>query len=108
MHKSNFSVDTNGNDDAASITGMRSPVQPNTPSDIPTIRISSESSRRTDDAAPEASRGSEEQHVEIPDLEKPEIARADDDGGPLPLDDELASAFASKRLCERWLDNLFL
>jgi hypothetical protein len=49
LHKTSASVDLNGQDDNASTTAMRSPApdrtQPDTPAEIPTIRISSESTR---------------------------------------------------------------
>lgn len=81
-HKHTASVD-----DAASIHAIRSA----TPSDIPTIRISSESNR-TPTSAP------------VP-LEKPEQSQAEVGDGE---GDGEISAFSNKRLCERWLDNLFL
>jgi hypothetical protein len=71
LHKTSNSID-----DSASITAMRSP----TPSEIPTIRISSESARH----APA----------------KPETAQTGEENG---LDGEDVSAFSNKRLCERWL-----
>jgi hypothetical protein len=76
LHKTTASID-----DTSSITAMRSP----TPSEIPTIRISSESTREV--------------------LPKPEVAQTgDDQGSPMALDgDEEISAFSNKRLCERWL-----
>lgn len=63
-------------DDNASTVGIRSPL---TPSEIPTIRISSESTREPNG------------HVEV---RQPETAQATEE----PL-----SAFSNKRLCERWL-----
>jgi hypothetical protein len=62
-----------------------------TPSDIPTIRISSESNR-TPNVVP------------VP-LEKPETSQGEVEAGD---DGDGISAFSNKRLCERWLDNLFL
>jgi hypothetical protein len=90
--------------DDASTTAIRSPAepstQPNTPSDIPTIRISSESDRVRPNGKHE------------PVLEKPELAQANENpGSPMPMTangEEVVSAFSNKRLCERWLDNLFL
>jgi hypothetical protein len=119
-HKTNASIDVNGVAvDAASITGMRSPGA------IPTIRISSESSRgkpngghstkpssSTIPETHEAESDSKEEMEAVPELTKPELtqARADPDSSlhPKPDDEELVSAFSNKRLCERWLDNLFL
>ncbi len=78
LHKTTTSEDL----DNASTVGIRSP--PLTP-DIPTIRISSESTRANG-------------HV----IEKPETAQASDPGSPM-MGDEQLSAFSNKRLCERWL-----
>jgi hypothetical protein len=73
LHKTTASID-----DGSSITAIRSP----TPSEIPTIRISSESTREV--------------------VPKPEVAQAGDDpGSPNALEE--ISAFSNKRLCERWL-----
>jgi hypothetical protein len=98
LHK-NTTNELDATDDA-STTAIRSPAepstQPNTPSDIPTIRISSESDRVRHE----------------PVLEKPELAQANENpGSPMPMTangEEVVSAFSNKRLCERWLDNLFL
>lgn len=77
-------------DDAASTHAIRTA----TPSaEIPTIRISSESNR-TPNAIPT-------------ELEKPETAQGTGEGMEVNGDGEI-SAFSNKRLCERWLDNLFL
>jgi hypothetical protein len=86
LHKSGASVDEAAED--ASVTAIHSPA---TPSDIPTIRISSESDRGKPNGNPI--------------LEKPEIAQAEGPDSPIKVD---GSAFSNKRLCERWLDNLFL
>jgi len=88
------SVDGEANghaDDDASTAALRSP--PLTPSEIPTIRISSESTREPNG-----------HHVEVK-LEKPETAQSSEEpGSPLGLNgEESLSAFSNKRLCERWL-----
>lgn len=149
LHKTTASVDMDGGadgqgdaDDGASTRGVRSPVPPATPSDIPTIRISSESTRipqhharggsvvgqssslngngqvieeeKDGDVEGDEEQGDEKSEggVEVPDLEKPETAQsADDSGAAMGMQgegEEVVSAFSNKRLCERWLDNLFL
>lgn len=116
LHKTSASVDQNGQEDNASTTAMRSPKinntrGPDTPSDIPTIRISSESTRGQ---APNHANGnghgdpngrtrSGEEGVEVPDLEKPETARSNEDQEGEQDSAEYVSAFSNKRLCERWL-----
>jgi hypothetical protein len=105
LHKNTTELDAAADD--ASTTAIRSPAQPNTqpstqpntPSDIPTIRISSESDRVRPNGKHE------------PVLEKPELAQANESpSSPMPManGEEVVSAFSNKRLCERWLDNLFL
>ncbi|ORX38429.1 Chs5p-Arf1p-binding proteins-domain-containing protein [Kockovaella imperatae] len=80
MHKSGTSVDLNGAaEDDASITGIR--TSSNSDSEIPTIRISTESARTPATA----------------------LTQTKDEAAESPV-----SAFSNKRLCERWLDNLFL
>ncbi|KAK4689842.1 hypothetical protein P7C73_g263, partial [Tremellales sp. Uapishka_1] len=93
LHKTSGSVD-----DISSVAGTKSPPRtPATPSDIPTIRISSESDRSKPNG-------------KVPVLEKPEMAQAmAEPGSPLAMktdDDEEfeASTFSNKRLCERWLE----
>ena len=106
LQKTSASVDMNGQDDEASTTALRSPQEayayPITP-DIPTIRISSESTRGQTNGVAKG----KEKNVQIPDLEKPETAQATDESGPsMPIkdgEDEVLSAFSNKRLCERWL-----
>jgi hypothetical protein len=107
LHKTTASVDLNGHDEQSSTAAGRSPnAQPlsATSSDIPTIRISSESNRlqRNGDG-----HGGD---VNVPDLEKPGTARsqAKEDASPgVSIDqqegEEIVSAFSNKRLCERWL-----
>jgi len=110
LHKTTASVDLNGHDDNASTAALRSPnEQPlsATSSDIPTIRISSESNRlqRNGDG-----RGEDAGDMNVPNLEKPETARSQpkEDVSPgVSVDqqegEEFVSAFSNKRLCERWL-----
>jgi hypothetical protein len=83
------------------------------PAEIPTIRISTESARtpmghaRVPTSASVATNGTIEaipEDEEVPAVEKPETAHAEVADGV----DEETSAFSNKRLCERWLDNLFL
>lgn len=95
LHKTTASEDLDGEvnghaDDDASTAALRSP--PLTPSEIPTIRISSESTREPNG------------HVDVK-LEKPETAQSSEDpGSPLAMNgEESLSAFSNKRLCERWL-----
>ncbi|WVQ95035.1 hypothetical protein IAU59_002127 [Kwoniella sp. CBS 9459] len=128
MHKTAPSVDANGHaDDDASTAGMRASSDrgPNTPSEIPTIRISTESARTPNGTthnrglSSSTNHGEERPHME-PVLEKPEIAQTSEEpGSPLAMkgeeqseeegdESDSPSAFANKRLCERWLDNLFL
>lgn len=86
---------------------------------IPTIRISAESTRkRDDDEASEASsvNGEAKQNgVDLGDtLEKPVQAAAGEAGEgaqhepPSPNAASESFSFSNKRLCERWLDNLFM
>ncbi|KIR98993.1 ChAPs family protein [Cryptococcus deuterogattii 2001/935-1] len=113
LHKTNVSVDMNGEaGDGASLAGLKrtSSEGVNTPSDIPTIRISSESMRTPNTAS--GTGFSEKPGTRKPALEKPETAQANEDpNSPLGMKSEgvqPVSAFSHKRLCERWLDNLFL
>ncbi|KAL7422419.1 bud site selection protein [Cryptotrichosporon argae] len=122
-HSNGSAGDDGDDDDDASTRAMRSPrppldgdgsgdAPPDTP--IPTIRISSESTR----GAPNATTGTgkEDVRVEPPVLEKPETAQASENGAAAQIKKEqeegkkaaAGSAFENKRLCERWLDNLFL
>jgi len=124
LHKTTQSVDVNGHDDNASVAAVRSPSRaserlPTTPADIPTIRISSESTRVPPKGANGAngtshqatdSKSSARSYDATGDLEKPETAQANEEPGT-PINqqgEEFVSAFSNKRLCERWLDNLFL
>lgn len=108
LHKTNVSVDMNGEAaDGASVAGLKrnSSEGVNTPSDIPTIRISSES-MRTPNTASGPGFG-EKTSTRKPALEKPETAQANEDpNSPLGMKSEgeqPVSAFSHKRLCERWL-----
>lgn len=100
-----------GGDDDASSAGTRSPNdRSRSPSNIPTIRISSESDRIA--AAANGHVDELETVQEGPELDQqplaagtdaPQSPEATQAEGP-----EAMSAFSNKRLCERWLDNLFL
>jgi hypothetical protein len=57
-----------------------------------------------DGASPNGKRKGKE--VEVPDLEKPETARSNEDQGADQDGQEYVSAFSNKRLCERWLGQL--
>ncbi|WWD19144.1 hypothetical protein CI109_103602 [Kwoniella shandongensis] len=128
LHKTTASVDLNGGEgDFSSTQGIRSSTSdaggsgsvPNTAvSDIPTIRISTESNRNAQPSAEAGVNGhgrmpSQDVKKMEPVLEKPETAQqtSEEPGSPLALkgeEGETVSAFSNKRLCERWLDNLFL
>lgn len=107
-------------DDNASTRGVISPSQTPihsetdaSPSNIPTIRISTESSREkrangengeaqdTDETTPKAF------------VDKPIQAAISNDGDETLADENAGLStepfsFSNKRLCERWLDNLFM
>ncbi|WWC71485.1 uncharacterized protein I206_105443 [Kwoniella pini CBS 10737] len=136
LHKTSASVELNGfAHENASTTGIRSSNSngggdsvPNTAiSDIPTIRISTESTRTPNGTQLQHQKKESVQMDTV--LEKPEIAQINDDEPNSPIGikaddpsvnssegdvvdgdegDNAPSAFANKRLCERWLDNLFL
>lgn len=98
-------------DDDASSSGTRSPDnRSRSPSNIPTIRISSESDRVA--AATNGHVDELETVQEGPELDQqPQSAGTDAPQSPeatQPQGPEAMSAFSNKRLCERWLDNLFL
>lgn len=98
LHKTSGSVDMNGIADNAPTKDIRSSGDTetsSTPSEIPTIRISSESTRGP---------GKPKQAAENT-IERPEIAQASQD--PRADGEEVVSAFSNKRLCERWLGMLF-
>jgi Chs5-Arf1p-binding protein BUD7/BCH1 len=118
-------------DDDASIRGIAhlSPgagsdkgLSPITP-EIPVIKISTESDREQEHHEtdrPEAQLNGEHAQDTIPGpivqhLEKPETAAAStedgDDGSATLAEDghqDSSYSFSNKRLCERWLDNLFM
>lgn len=138
LHKTHASVDFNASgipNDASSTTGLKSPPgdrpeTTRTTSDIPTIRISTESARTPNGEAqsqfPEGPEVDEPQDLETetdageekveqqaePVLEKPQTAHEKEDGsgaaGVISGEgDEAVSAFSNKRLCERWLGESF-
>jgi hypothetical protein len=146
LHKTHASVDLNGVNDTSSVTGIKSPGPPEsqdqdqqvpgsaisaTPSEIPTIRISTESARTPNPVHgdgkfpasvaeeqeeevdhPASPAGTEELHQDEPVLEKPETAHEKEDtsgaAGVISGEgEEAVSAFSNKRLCERWLGELF-
>ncbi|OCF75922.1 ChAPs family protein [Kwoniella mangroviensis CBS 8886] len=137
LHKTSASVEMNGfaADEDASTTGVRGGSsagerEPNTPSDIPTIRISTESTRTPNGTTFQHQKKESQSQPMDTVLEKPEMEMAqvndepnspigmkaddaseegeDDDGEEGNGTNQPPSAFANKRLCERWLDNLFL
>ncbi|WWD02301.1 hypothetical protein V865_000340 [Kwoniella europaea PYCC6329] len=135
LHKTSASVEMNGftADEDASTTGVRGGSsagggEPNTPSDIPTIRISTESTRTPNGTTFQHQKKESQSQPMDTVLEKPEMAQVNDEpNSPIGMkaDDvseegeeeedgdgngtnQPPSAFANKRLCERWLDNLFL
>jgi Chs5-Arf1p-binding protein BUD7/BCH1 len=118
-----------GADDDASIRAMASASSPNMlDSDashvsIPTIRISTESDRDREDAESDASPSAEDETTlngdskpngvtNMDTLEKPvQSAAREGDIGEAPMNATPAQetfSFSNKRLCERWLDNLFM
>jgi hypothetical protein len=122
-----------GHDDDASTRAMVSPTQTSFDTDananaIPVIRVSSESGRE-ERAAGGLGAHSQEEDISKSDippiegngelggngvatekLEKPMQAAAGDteqkEGDPTPSPEPFS--FSNKRLCERWLDNLFM
>ncbi|TFK41420.1 chaps family protein [Crucibulum laeve] len=115
-------------DDNASTKGMLSPQTPHSKAgaenetslevaSIPTIRISTESDRAEEENStpqadkPAAPNGDTKPNgVNGPTLEKPVQAAANEeqtsDTSPSPSQEPFS--FSNKRLCERWLDNLFM
>ncbi|KAF9457924.1 chaps-domain-containing protein [Collybia nuda] len=115
-------------DDNASTRGMVSPTTKaesivdvngssmDATSLIPTIRVSTESDRdREEDvsttAAPSVN-GDAKQNGVTDTLERPSQAAASEGeqstGDPTPATAQEPFSFSNKRLCERWLDNLFM
>jgi hypothetical protein len=85
--------------------------------DIPTIKITSDSARNSlgNPEEVEAANGEKKVNGDVPiqEVEKPQQAAANEDGQkssdsamPSPTPDGFS--FTNKRLCERWLDNLFM
>jgi len=112
-------------DDNASTRGMLSPSSPtgplaadgnDGPVPIPTIRVSTESDRATreETLVGHSSDNGESQGngpQEIQGLEKPVQAAASeekDSSDPSTASHQEPFSFSNKRLCERWLDNLFM
>lgn len=81
---------------------------------LPTIRISTESNReRVKEAEANGDGDAEEQEKEeAPDAAKPKLEKPTTaelaDGESTPNPSQEAFSFSNKRLCERWLDNLFM
>lgn len=99
-------------DDRASTRGIISPPSPDNESAIPTIKISEhgdeEKKKEGEEDAEEADIVSTP--VATSGVQRPELAAADSekqDGESSPNSSETFS-FSNKRLCERWLDNLFM
>lgn len=134
VSKSTTLVEGQGNvaDDDASIRGVREiPADVESPTSstaeeeeeeevaegIPTIRISTESNREKEKQANGKDDAKQTGMTEVPGsaLEKPIQAAAGEDkeaGGtqepPAPNAAQEPFSFSNKRLCERWLDNLFM
>ncbi|KAJ8508754.1 hypothetical protein ONZ45_g8998 [Pleurotus djamor] len=115
------------NDDDASIRGVRSPHSPNgsmgdlnsanseaPQSAIPTIKISAESDGEESPVSPKDGQAKQNGNadVKVNELEKPVQAAAGEgeqtNGEQSPLPAQEPFSFSNKRLCERWLDNLFM
>ncbi|EPQ53723.1 chaps-domain-containing protein [Gloeophyllum trabeum ATCC 11539] len=99
-----------GADDDASTRGVVSQSQKGSVAApaIPTIRISTESDRAREE---EESEEGKEEDVASDVLEKPMQAAGDDQeggGAQSGATQQSDFSFSNKRLCERWLDNLFM
>lgn len=116
------STDVGGADDDASIRGVASPNETKSELDaapaIPTIRISTESDRAIEvegqepDKKPNGDTSAVTAAAEDT-LGKPEQAATQEEGEDVTGDTATlnggeAFSFSNKRLCERWLDNLFM
>jgi Chs5-Arf1p-binding protein BUD7/BCH1 len=112
-------ADPGGADDDASTRGVASPsdqkkeLDPGPP--IPTIRISSESDRDKEEGVGARPNGDASAATAAAEdtLGKPEQAAAQEEGDDTAGDTATlnggeAFSFSNKRLCERWLDNLFM
>jgi hypothetical protein len=123
------SITTTLVDDNASTRGMASPATKasstvdldgsslDATSLIPTIRVSTESDRDREEediskAASPPANGDVKQNGVTDTLEKPMQAAASEGeqpgGDPAPTSTQEPFSFSNKRLCERWLDNLFM
>ncbi|KAK4048199.1 bud site selection protein [Microbotryomycetes sp. JL201] len=90
---------------AESKDDLASPPSPS----IPTIKVSTESDGEREREAIVAFENSPEGQAsatggEVPGIEKPKDTQSNAPEGPA----RSSSTFSSKRLCERWLDNLFM
>ncbi|KAG2152673.1 Chs5p-Arf1p-binding proteins-domain-containing protein [Suillus bovinus] len=106
-------------DDDASTRGMSSPLSESDSkteienglnvSAIPIIRVSSESDTERE-IAESIRNGIAEQNEQSMTLEKPVQAAAGEESEPSQASNSYQEAFSftNKRLCERWLDNLFM
>ncbi|KAF8430853.1 Chs5p-Arf1p-binding proteins-domain-containing protein [Boletus edulis BED1] len=111
-----------GADDDASTRAMHSPHESGESEDqfgvsgsIPIIKVSTESDIERELAA--AANGDMDRNgvgkkngVTSPTLERPVVAAApaDQEASEMPRTGQDAFSFTNKRLCERWLDNLFM
>lgn len=125
VEKRESTLDAKGADDDASTRGVHSPVgsegQLGVSGGIPIIRVSTESEIERELAAAangevdgngNGEQGKENVNVVMsPTVEKPMVAAgaaADEDTAEAPRGGQDAFSFTNKRLCERWLDNLFM
>ncbi|KIK93063.1 hypothetical protein PAXRUDRAFT_829374 [Paxillus rubicundulus Ve08.2h10] len=110
-------------DDDASIRGVHSPKKSSesvdsksdvqglgVSSSIPIIRVSSESQTERELAAVVNGNGKEagRNGIVSPTIEKPISAVANEESDVSPRSSQDTFSFTNKRLCERWLDNLFM
>ncbi|KAF8840069.1 chaps-domain-containing protein [Paxillus ammoniavirescens] len=110
-------------DDDASIRGVHSPQESSASVDsksdvqglgvsssIPIIRVSSESQTERELAAVVNGNGKEagRNGIASPTIEKPMSAVASEESDVSPRSSQDTFSFTNKRLCERWLDNLFM
>ncbi|KAG6332268.1 hypothetical protein ID866_6817 [Astraeus odoratus] len=128
VSKQSESVTLAAADDDASIRGVRSLPESKTSeknsatdsgglspsSSIPVIRVSTESEvekelAESGRATPNGKdKDDDGPSVPSPTLEIPVAAAANEDSDPPPTTPQEAFSFTNKRLCERWLDNLFM
>ncbi|SRR6266403_844065 len=109
-------------EDSPMSSDVQSPTQTHVDTEgvIPTIRISTESAREASLSAEEVTAPGKVNGVENPNgdpvegLQQPAQAAAGDtdgdskDGTPTGGPGQESFSFSNKRLCERWLDNLFM